>query len=260
MHHPTAPLPALLLLAASAALGVGACGGNEAAPPATPVATECPATCGEGEAGQALVDALRERATYAGGCYDEIVKDGGAGGRLVVNLVITEDGSVCRAALAEDTTRNADLGRCVLARVHSGRYPATGAGCVVINVPISFHPGAAKAAACAALVEAINVGVASVPALRPGEEANASLRAFADGMSKVGVTIGALAAPADLAALRDEYAAMAKGIADAAKELADATDAKDDARIAAARAHLDGAVKGENSLVKRIEGACNPAP
>lgn len=247
--HPLLFIAPLLLVAS-------ACGGSEAPAPAVPTTRECPATCGEGEAGPALVDALTERATFAGGCYDEIVKDGRASGRLLVNVVITEDGSVCRAAIAEDSTGNADLGRCVLARMTSGRYPGTGAGCVVINVPISFRPGAAKAAACQALVESINVGVSKVPALRPGEEAAASLRAFAEGMARVGTDVGALQLPTDLVALRDEYGAMAQAIADAAKELADATDAKDDARITTARVRLEAAAKAEDPLVKRIDGAC----
>jgi predicted small lipoprotein YifL len=258
-RHPRSLLffaPSLLL----ALVSLAACGGGETPPPDVPAPRECPATCGEGEAGQALVDALTERATFAGGCYDEIVKDGRASGRLLVNVVITEDGSVCRAALAEDTTGNADLGRCVLSRVTSGRYPGTSAGCVVINMPISFRPSAAKAAACQALVESINVGVSKVPALRPGEEAAASLRAFAEGMARVGTDVGALQLPADLVTLRDEYGIMTQTIADAAKELADATDAKDEARITVARVRLEAAAKAEDPLVKRIDRACQAPP
>lgn len=246
------------ILAGLACLFFGACGANENTPVEAPMGPrECAAVCGQGEAGAPLLANLSERATFAGGCYDEVVKDGKSTGKMVVNLVITEEGSVCRAALAEDTTGSADLGRCVMSRLSSGTYPVPAQGCVVINVPLSFRPGEAKPSPCSALLAVINEGVNALPEVKSGDEAAPSLRAFADAMAAMGDKAKGVSGGGDAAnALRDEYLTMTGAIASSARALADAMDKKDEEAMKSARTTLQDAVKQEGPLVEKINNAC----
>ncbi len=135
--------------------------------------------------------------------------------------------------------------------------------CALVGVALLFGASACgqkKIAECNQLIEVINKGVESLnKKSAPGADPSgtAELKGMADSMDKVAADAGKvdLSTP-ELKKYSTEYQAMAKEVAKAARDMAAAADAKDLAKITAAQAALDKAVKAEDPLVDSINKFC----
>jgi hypothetical protein len=121
--------------------------------------------------------------------------------------------------------------------------------------------GQKKVSECNALIEVINKGVENLGKSPKGGATDPSgtteLKAMADSMNKVAGDAAKvdLTIP-ELKKYSAEYQVMAKDVAKAALDMAAAADAKDFAKISAAQASLDKAVKQEDPLVDSINKFC----
>ncbi len=120
--------------------------------------------------------------------------------------------------------------------------------------------GQKKVAECNQLIEIINKGVESLNKTPKGgaDPTGASeLKGMADAMDKVAADAAKveLSIP-ELKKYSTEYQVMAKEVAKAARDMAGAAEAKDLAKINAAQAALDKAVKQEDPLVDSINKFC----
>jgi hypothetical protein len=140
----------LLALACSPALALAACSGpapapvTVAVPPSAPAATgapaaapaPCPSTC-QGEGTPELVQALREAAQKASGCYKEQLRAGDAAGVALVSVQVDALGAVCRVEAKLDAAL-APMEACLRARFEGLKLPAPRGGCLKANIPIHF--------------------------------------------------------------------------------------------------------------------------
>jgi len=119
--------------------------------------------------------------------------------------------------------------------------------------------GQKKISECNQLIEVINKGVESLNKSPKGADPTgaADLKSMADSMDKVAADAAKveLTIP-DLKKYSADYQTMAKDVAKAARDMAAAAEAKDLAKINAAQASLDKAVKQEDPLVDSINKFC----
>ena len=120
--------------------------------------------------------------------------------------------------------------------------------------------GQKKISECNQLIEVINKGVESLNKTPKGGSdptGAADLKSMADSMDKVAGDAAKvdLSIP-DLKKYSAEYQTMAKEVAKSARDMAAAAEAKDLAKITAAQAALDKAVKQEDPLVDSINKFC----
>jgi hypothetical protein len=94
--------------------------------------------CGEGDVGSALSSAISSAAAGARGCYIRAIQKSEASGRMNVSVQVGSNGSVCGAAITNDTVGSPQVSSCVLSRFQGRSFPAPAKGCVVVNVPINF--------------------------------------------------------------------------------------------------------------------------
>lgn len=97
------------------------------------------ADCGKGVSNGKLEGAVASTAGLARGCYQRALRTGGAEGKLNVRLSIGSDGSVCNAAVTNDSLGNAMVTQCVVGKFRSRTFPKPDQGCVVVNVPFNFE-------------------------------------------------------------------------------------------------------------------------
>ena len=74
-------------------------------------------------------------------CYErQLEKDPNAGGKLVVSWTIDENGNVKTASVLKKKTslKNVTVQNCVLDKIKSEKFPATGGPEVTINYPFYF--------------------------------------------------------------------------------------------------------------------------
>jgi len=111
---------------------------------AAPVGTGSPAgagvcaRCTEGNPSAALSASLRSRAQSAQGCYKRALRNSEVSGSMTVSVQVGSTGSVCSAAIVNDSVHSSDVSSCVLGRFRGQTFPPPTSGCVTVNIPISF--------------------------------------------------------------------------------------------------------------------------
>lgn len=133
---------------ASTATASSASTKTAAGPGAAGTATENkgPAGCSGGCTGSAdatLRDALRLRGASAKGCYNKALRSNATlRGKMTVAVRVNPSGSACSASAASDTLGDPSVTSCILQKFRSGSYPKPKGGCVDVQVPLNFVPGA----------------------------------------------------------------------------------------------------------------------
>ncbi len=86
------------------------------------------------------IEGLRREIVNVRRCYDRQLKsDPSLRGRIVIELLLLEDGRVCSVRATDDQIGNPELLSCVLAFLQSIRIEPEH-GCVTVNVPLNFKP------------------------------------------------------------------------------------------------------------------------
>lgn len=105
-----------------------------------------PAGCSGGCTGSAdatLRDALRLRGASAKGCYNKALRSNATlRGKMTVAVRVNPSGSACSASAASDSLGDPSVTSCILQKFRSGSYPKPKGGCVDVQVPLNFVPGA----------------------------------------------------------------------------------------------------------------------
>jgi hypothetical protein len=90
------------------------------------------------------VDLQRELASRAAdlrGCYERLLRrDKTREGRVVVQVIVAEDGAILGATLVEDGIDDSELSECILSWFRPGLAARPQGGCANIRVPINFAP------------------------------------------------------------------------------------------------------------------------
>jgi hypothetical protein len=98
----------------------------------------CPAVC-RGSLGPEAAEAIRREVTKVRRCYDRQLKtDPEIQGRMLVELLVLEDGAVCSLRAIENEIDSPALLSCVLAFFQSIRIEPEN-GCVTLRVPLLFR-------------------------------------------------------------------------------------------------------------------------
>lgn len=98
-----------------------------------------------GTASGALSSALSSRAGSARPCYEHALRGNASlQGKLMINVRLDTQGSVCAASVVQDAIHSAEVSNCVLNMFRSAKFPAPTGGCVEVNVPLSFVPREGK--------------------------------------------------------------------------------------------------------------------
>jgi TonB family protein len=74
-------------------------------------------------------------------CYDnELKRNPGLRGKLVVSLVVLANGTVSEAAIVEDSLQSPSVRECVLAQIRGWQFPAIPSGSTSFKTPFVFTP------------------------------------------------------------------------------------------------------------------------
>jgi hypothetical protein len=105
-----------------------------------------------GDAPEALVNAIRTRATQARACYERALKSTPKiAGRLVILMRVTHEGKSCPLHVTTNELADSDsLLPCVRAVMEQESYPRASQGCVDLQLPLRFVPEFIEADAGAA--------------------------------------------------------------------------------------------------------------
>jgi TonB family protein len=88
-----------------------------------------------------LMATVRKYAPGIQFCYDnELKKQPGLGGKLVVSVTVAADGRVTDATIVKDTVRSAALTGCALAQIQAWKFPRVPEGTVTFQAPFVFTP------------------------------------------------------------------------------------------------------------------------
>ena len=94
-----------------------------------------------GAVGHNLISALSARAASARICYEELLSsEPKAQGALLIDLLLSSDGTVYSAVAVDDSVGSPPFRDCVLNRLRSSTYPAPVAGCAHVRIPLRFVP------------------------------------------------------------------------------------------------------------------------
>lgn len=109
------------------------------APSVAPVGkSPCSGKCGDGKSSAGLQSALSSTAQSARGCYQRALRNSEVSGGLTVSVQVGPNGQVCGASITNDTVGSSEISSCVLSRFRGRTFPAPEAGCVIVNIPITF--------------------------------------------------------------------------------------------------------------------------
>ena len=82
-----------------------------------------------------------ERAKKAHRCYDNaLAQDPKLDGKVVINLVVGRDGSVCASKVKSKDAGFDAVAECVAGTFNAGAFPTPENGCADVMVPMTFHP------------------------------------------------------------------------------------------------------------------------
>jgi TonB family protein len=88
-----------------------------------------------------LMATVRKYAPGIQFCYDnELKKEPGLGGKLIVSVTVAADGRVTDATIVKDTVRSAALTGCALAQIQAWKFPKVAEGTVTFQAPFVFTP------------------------------------------------------------------------------------------------------------------------
>ena len=74
-------------------------------------------------------------------CFEnELKKNPGLRGKLIVSLTVEPGGRVSAVSMVEDSLRSSAVTGCVLAQMQSWKFPAIDAGTGTSNAPFVFTP------------------------------------------------------------------------------------------------------------------------
>lgn len=74
-------------------------------------------------------------------CYDnELKRNPGQRGKLVVSLTVLADGSVSDVVVVDDSLKSAAVRDCVIAQIRGWQFPAIPRGDVTFKTPFVFTP------------------------------------------------------------------------------------------------------------------------
>lgn len=137
----TSALPAGSQKSAAGADSAGSAAASGTRPGEAPqgIAPNPCAACGEGLPSAALTQAVQSAAASARACYKRALRSSEVSGSIALSVSIGSTGSVCSAAITQDTLGSAEISSCVLAKFQGKTFPAPKSGCVVINVPLKFE-------------------------------------------------------------------------------------------------------------------------
>ncbi|MEZ5064468.1 MAG: TonB family protein [bacterium] len=90
---------------------------------------------------QQLLGVVRKYAAGIQFCYDnELKKQAGLGGKLVVSITVAAAGNVSNAVVVKDTVGSKALVTCALAQIEAWRFPSIPEGTVTFQAPFVFTP------------------------------------------------------------------------------------------------------------------------
>lgn len=96
---------------------------------------------GELRSNESLLAVVRRYAPGIQFCYEnELKKNPGLRGKLVISLTVLASGEVSEAKVVEDGLGSAAVTRCVLAQIHDWRFPAIERGMTTFKTPFVFTP------------------------------------------------------------------------------------------------------------------------
>lgn len=110
----------------------------------SPKADLCAGPC-NGSASAGLSSALSARAASSRTCYERALRTNESlQGKMVVQVRVDANGRVCSARVAEDGVGSQEVSSCVLGSFRGAKLPPPTAGCIDVNVPMSFVPRGGK--------------------------------------------------------------------------------------------------------------------
>jgi TonB family protein len=90
---------------------------------------------------QSLLAVVRRYAPGIQFCYDnELKKQAGLGGKLIVSITVAAAGNVSGASVVKDTVGSPELVRCAIAQIEAWRFPTIPEGTVTFQAPFVFTP------------------------------------------------------------------------------------------------------------------------
>ena len=90
---------------------------------------------------ESLLSVVRRYAPGIQFCYDnELKRNPGLRGKLVVNITVLANGSVSEAIVVEDRLGSAAVTQCVVAQIRGWRFPAIPSGTTSFKTPFVFTP------------------------------------------------------------------------------------------------------------------------
>jgi TonB family protein len=90
---------------------------------------------------ESLLSVVRRYAPGIQFCYDnELKRNPGLRGKLVVSLVVLANGTVSEAAIVEDSLQSPSVRECVLAQIRGWQFPAIPSGSTSFKTPFVFTP------------------------------------------------------------------------------------------------------------------------
>jgi len=115
--------------------------GKGDAPSLVQPVSDCDVAVCAGNASDALIDAIRSRASQARSCYEAALKQTPtSAGRLMLNLRIAHDGASCPLRAAQNELSEATTLLPCLRSLLEIQYPKPRGGCVELNLPLKFVP------------------------------------------------------------------------------------------------------------------------
>jgi TonB family protein len=97
--------------------------------------------CGEYRSSASLLAVVRRYAAGIQFCYDnQLKKQPGLRGKLVVSLTVLANGSVSEAIVVQDDLGSTAVTQCVLSQIRAWRFPEIPQGVVSFKTPFVFTP------------------------------------------------------------------------------------------------------------------------
>jgi TonB family protein len=130
-------------IAAITDLQVDGGGGDGGAPATGGGSPEAGAGAGRNDyrSNESLLAVVRRYAPGIQFCYDnELKRNPGLRGKLVVNITVLANGTVSEATVVEDALASAAVTQCVLSQIRGWRFPSIPAGTTSFRTPFVFTP------------------------------------------------------------------------------------------------------------------------
>ncbi len=117
--------------------------GGGGAPDGTPGARPSAPSSGRNDyrSNESLLGVIRRYAPGIQFCYDnELKRNPGLRGKLVVSMIVLANGTVSEATIVEDSLKSPSVRECVLAQIRGWQFPAIPSGSTSFKTPFVFTP------------------------------------------------------------------------------------------------------------------------